>query len=517
MHRPTSSRICSPKANGDSVKSIDSRKRCLLLVPARLPVVLLVSCTLAAAWGDEKDQPLNFVVILVDDLGYMDIGANNPDCFYDTPNVDRLAASGMRFTDGYAANPVCSPTRYSLMTGKYPSRVDATNYFSGRRSGRFQPALLNDKMPLEEITLAELLKQQGYATFFAGKWHLGPSEDYFPQNRGFDVNIGGHKIGGPYTGKRYFAPFENPQMEEESPAGEHLPARLSRDTASFIQDHKDEPFLAYLAFYSVHTPLMGRPDLVDKYEQRAKDVLGEEFADEEQVFPNGKPRKVRILQKHAVYAAMVEAMDAAVGTVLDAIEDAGVADRTVVFFTSDNGGLSTSEGSPTSNLPLRGGKGWVYEGGIREPWIIRYPAVTQPGSVSNEMMCSIDLFPTIATAAGVQLEHQVDGVDLLPALQGSSLERDALYWHYPHYSNQGGIPGGAIRIGDFKLFERYEDGRVHLYDLAKDIGERNDLASKMPERVRDMRTKLHQWYQEVDAKFLQSKDGNVAWRPDFVR
>lgn len=463
--------------------------------------------------GSASTKPMNFVVILVDDLGYMDIGANNSDCFYETPNVDRLAASGMRFTDGYAANPVCSPTRYSLMTGKYPSRVDATNFFSGRRPGTYNPAPLSDKMPLTEITLAQMLKQKGYATFFAGKWHLGPTEEYFPQNRGFDINIGGHVKGGPYTGKKYFAPFENPQMKEESPEGEHLPARLSREAASFIKAHRNEPFLTYLSFYSVHTPLMGRPDLVKKYRKKSEKVLGEEFAAEEQIFPNGRDRRVRILQKHAVYGAMVEAMDAAVGTVLDAIDEAGVADHTMVVFTSDNGGLSTSEGSPTSNLPLRGGKGWVYEGGIREPWIVRYPGVAQPGSQSNEMMCSIDLYPTVAKAAGVELRHDVDGIDLLPALKGGKLKRDALYWHYPHYSNQGGIPGGAIRSGNFKLFERYEDGRVHLYDLSKDIGEKNDLADQMPERVDAMRTKLHQWYEEVDAKFLQPKDGKLPWKP----
>lgn len=465
---------------------------------------------------DGKLRTPNVVVILVDDLGYMDIGANNPNCFYDTPNINRLADSGMRFTNGYAANPVCSPTRYSLMTGKYPSRVDATNFFSGRRAGKYNPAPLSDHMPLTEVTLAQMLKDQGYATFFAGKWHLGPTEEYFPQNRGFDINVGGHKIGGPYTGKRYFAPFENPQMAQESPEGDHLPARLSRDTAAFIKEHRDEPFLAYLSFYSVHTPLMGRPDLVAKYNQRAEQIEGEEFADEEQALPTDKPRKVRVIQKHAVYAAMVEAMDLAVGTVLDAIEEAGIQEETIVVFTSDNGGLSTSEGSPTSNLPLRGGKGWVYEGGIREPWIIRYPGVTKPGAVSDEMICSIDLFPTVANAAGAKLSHVVDGVDLLPALGGEALDRDTLFWHYPHYSNQGGIPGGAVRTGNYKLFERYEDGRVHLYDLSKDIGEQVDLASEMPERVREMRSRLHRWYRDVDAKFLQPKDGNQPWQPDSL-
>tara|TARA_R110002049_G_scaffold72490_6_gene187392 strand:+ start:77387 stop:78655 length:1269 start_codon:yes stop_codon:yes gene_type:complete len=418
----------------------------------------------------------------------------------------------MRFTDGYAANPVCSPTRYSMITGKYPTRVGATNFFSGKRSGTFAPAPLNDNMPLEEITIAAALKSKGYATFFAGKWHLGESEAYYPQNRGFDVNIGGHKRGGPYTGKKYFAPFENPQMQHESPAGDHLPDRLARDTASFIKDHHDEPFLAYLAFYSVHTPLIGRPDLVRKYEEKAKSVSGEEFADEEQVFGD-QPRKVRVLQKHAVYAAMVEAMDQAVGKVLQQLEDSGLADNTIVILTSDNGGLATSEGLPTSNLPLRGGKGWVYEGGIREPWIVRYPGVTEPGAVSAEPICSIDVFPTIAAAANLPVRHLVDGIDIRPALQGGSLDRESLFWHYPHYSNQGGIPGGAIRQGKFKLIERYEDGRVHLYDLDADIGESNDLAADMPDRVDKMRKRLHDWYQTVDAQFLQPKDGRKPWNP----
>ncbi len=476
------------------------------LLSSLLSILLLISGSIFAK------EP-NVVVFLVDDLGYMDIGANNPDCFYETPNIDRLADSGMRFTDGYAANPVCSPTRYSLMTGKYPTRVQATNFFSGKRSGKFNPAPLVDDMAAEEITIAEVLKTKGYTTFFAGKWHLGHSEELYPQGQGFDINIGGWARGGPYTGKKYFAPFENPQMEVESPEGEHLPARLARDTAEFIEANKDQPFLAYLSFYSVHTPLQGRPDLVEKYKARAAEIAGDQFDDEEQVFGD-KQRQVRVLQKHAVYAAMVEAMDEAVGTVLDQLDASGVANNTIVVFTSDNGGLSTSEGSPTSNLPLRGGKGWVYEGGIREPWIIRYPGVTEPGSVSEEMICSIDLFPTVAAAAGIEIGHLVDGIDLTPALRGESLDRQSLYWHYPHYSNQGGIPGGAIREGNYKLFERYEDGRIHLYDLENDIGEQNDLAAEKPELVQEMRKRLHEWYEEVDAKFLQEKDGNTPWRPE---
>ncbi len=471
----------------------------------------LLGCV-AVASDKHHSKPPNFVVILVDDLGFMDIGANNPNCFYDTPNIDGLASSGMRFTDGYAANPVCSPTRYSLMTGKYPTRVEATNFFTGNRSGKFRPASLINKMPLNEITIAQLLKGKGYSTFFAGKWHLGPSEEYYPQNRGFDVNVGGHKAGGPYLGNKYFGPFKNPQMEVESKKGDHLPDRLARDTATFIDENKDKPFLAYLAFYSVHTPLIGRPDLVEKYKAKAAKITGVEFGDEEQVLGD-KPRKVRLLQKHAVYAAMVEAMDQAVGKVLKQLDDSGVAENTIVVFTSDNGGLSTSEGLPTSNLPLRGGKGWVYEGGIREPWIVRYPGLTKPGSSCSEPICSIDLFPTVAAAAGAKFSHAIDGVDIQPALKGQTLDRDALFWHYPHYSNQGGFPGGAIRRGDFKLVERYEDGRVHLYNLKNDIGETKDLANALPDKTKTMKKQLHAWYKSVNAKFLREKNDKMPWRP----
>ena len=476
-----------------------------------LPTILVI---LIGQFSGEvaADERPNFLVIVVDDLGYMDVGFNNPNCFYETPAIDAFAKTGMCFTDGYAANPVCSPTRYSLLTGKYPTRVGATNFFSGKRSGKFNPAPLNNNMPLEDITIAEALHENDYATFFAGKWHLGETEAFYPQHQGFDINIGGHKRGGPYTGKKYFAPFKNPQMEIESPAGDHLPDRLARDTAAFIDANKEKPFLAYLSFYSVHTPLMGRPDLVKKYKRKAAKISGEAFAKEEQVF-GPKPRDVRVLQKHAVYAAMVEAMDEAVGKVLQQLEDSGVADNTVVIFTSDNGGLSTSEGSPTSNMPLRGGKGWVYEGGIREPWVIRYPGVTKAGSESEQPISSIDLYPTIAAAAGIGVDHVIDGVDLRPALEGESLDRQSLFWHYPHYSNQGGIPAGAIREGNFKLIERYEDGRVQLFDLLKDVGERNDLAESMPDRVNDMRQRLHDWYKTVDAKFLQPKGDRVPWQP----
>lgn len=455
----------------------------------------------------------SYLLFLVDDLGYADIGAYNPNTFYETPHIDKLAASGMRFTDGYAANPVCSPTRFGIQTGRYPTRKDATNFFSGKRAGKYLPAPLHDRLDHEEITIAEALKEQGYATYFAGKWHLGPSEEFWPKHHGYDVNIGGFSRGGPYGGKKYFSPYGNPRMSD-GPDGEHLPDRLATETCKFIEQNQKKSFFAMLSFYSVHTPLIGRPDLVEKYRQKAQRIAGQEFGKEEQVFGKGE-RRVRILQKHAVYAAMVEAMDQAVGKVLQKIEDLGLQDEVVVCFTSDNGGLSTSEGSPTSNLPLRGGKGWIYEGGIREPFLIRWPGVTQAGSVSHTPVMSTDFFPTFVKAAGGTLNHQIDGVDLMPLLKGGSLHRKALYWHYPHYSNQGGFPAGAIRMGNWKLVERYEDGRVHLYDLKNDIGEMQDVKNRHPQKVRLLREKLHAWYQEVGAKFLREKEGSVKpWKPE---
>jgi arylsulfatase A-like enzyme len=471
--------------------------------------------------GPRRGSPSNVLVIVVDDLGYMDIGANNPDCFYETPNLDRLAAQSLRCTDGYAACPVCSPTRYSLLTGRYPARGAVTNWFMGTRAERFRPAEANDRMALEEVTLAELLRERGRATMFAGKWHLGPSEPFWPEHQGFDVNRGGWSGGGPYGGKQYFSPYGNPRLVD-GPDGEHLPARLAAETGRFLEQHRDRPFLAWLSFYSVHTPLMGRPDLVAKYEAKLRAMpapsdAAPEFGDEEQAFLSDQPRKVRRLQRHAVYAAMVEAMDQAVGQVLNKLDELGLTDDTIVVFTSDNGGLSTSEGSPTSNLPLRGGKGWMYEGGIRAPWLWRVPGVTSAGATSAVPFSSVDLLPTLLELLGAApVPHAIDGVSIAPVLRGAvpaELRERPLFWHYPHYGNQGGFPAAAVRRGDWKLIERLEDGRVHLFDLAHDIGEQRDLAAEQPERTAQLRRLLHDWYRTIGARFLRAKDGVEPWRP----
>ena len=488
-------------------------------IPCAVSFFVLVSLVDANSCFAEAKHP-NVVFVLVDDLGYMDIGANNPATFYETPNIDRLASTGMRFTNGYAANPVCSPTRYSIMTGKYPSRVDATNFFAGKRGGRFLPAPLNDRMPLEEVTLAEMMQASGYTTFFAGKWHLGPTEDFWPEQQGFDINVGGHRAGGPFKAGKYFSPYGNPRLQD-GPPGEHLTERLADETVKFIRDHHHQPFLAYLAFYSVHTPLMAPRERVSKYQEKAERLgltNAKAFGDEEQVWPEAKPRQVRTLQSHATYAAMVESMDTAVGKILKTLDELELADNTIVCLTSDNGGLSTSEGSPTSNFPLRGGKGWLYEGGIREAFMIRAPGVTEPGSTCDAPVMSIDFYPTLAELSGIENESEqtVDGISLVSLLRGDGgSERSSLYWHYPHYSNQGGFPGGAIRTGPWKLIERYEDGRRHLYDLEQDIGETTDLADKHPEMVQQMTEELHSWYATVEAKFLRPRPkGPQPWSPD---
>lgn len=448
------------------------------------------------------DRRPNVVFILVDDLGCRDLGCFGS-TFYDTPNVDRLAATGMKFTQAYAACPVCSPTRASIMTGKYPQRLGITDYISPNRSNqperwprktRLLPAPYSDRLSLDETTLGEAFKAADYATFFAGKWHLGPA-GYYPEDQGFDINKGGLEWGSPSAGRKYFSPYGNPKLKD-GPPGESLPARLGQETAAFIEAHRSQPFFAYLSFYSVHIPLMAPDPLVKKYEAKASRLkpAGPQWGKEGKL-------NVRLVQGQPVYAAMVEAMDNAVGTVLNKLDELGLADRTLVVFMSDNGGVATAQGHPTANAPLRAGKGWLYEGGVREPMIIRAPGTTARGSTCQTPVISTDFYPTLLELAGLPQRPQqhLDGRSLVPLLRGGSLEHEPLFWHYPHYGGQGGAPGGAIRDGDWKLIDWYEDGRRELFNLHDDPGEHHNLADAHPNKVRKLAAKLDAWRNTVHA------------------
>ena len=457
--------------------------------------VLLLSPSLQAA-----DRP-NIVFFLVDDLGQRDLGCYGS-TFYETPNLDQLAKDGMLFTDAYAACPVCSPTRASVLTGQWPQRTGITDYIGAptepekwKRNTKLLPATYADRLALDAPTLAKAMKGAGYATFFAGKWHLGP-EGWWPENQGFDINRGGIDRGGPYGGKKYFSPYGNPRLSD-GPEGEHLPDRLATETGEFMEANRDKPFFAYYSFYDVHTPLMARADLLKKYEAKRERLgLTEAWGREGE-------RDVRLVQEHAVYAAMVEAMDLAVGKVLAKIDELELREKTLVIFTSDNGGLSTSEGWPTSNLPLRGGKGWMYEGGIREPLIVRWPKVVEAGSICDTPVSSPDFFPTLLEATGSKPANDqlMDGLSLIPLFKKGKLPERALFWHYPHYGNQGGAPGAAIRRGDFKLIEWFEDDRLELFNLGIDPGEKSDLSSEQSALASELRTELHAWQKEIGAKF----------------
>ncbi len=425
----------------------------------------------------------NVVLILLDDFGWTDLACYGSK-YYQTPEVDKLAAEGMRFTQAYASCPVCSPTRAALLTGKYPARLHLTDFIPGERDPikhrLLRPEFLQ-QLPLEETTIAELLSAAGYHCAAVGKWHLG-AEGYEPQRQGFATALGGIERG---SVQSHFAPYfpdgrKLPGLEQ-APAGEYLADRLTAEAEKFLEANRSHPFFLYLPHYAVHTPIQGKSDLIAKYRQV----------------------KPTTLQRNPEFAAMVENMDQNVGRILRKLDQLGVAANTLVIFPSANGGLATS-GMPTNlpatnNAPLREGKGYLYEGGIRVPLVVRWPGKVRPGSVSSQPTSSIDLFATIAEACGVSPPQSVDGVSLVPVLSGKPLDREALYWHYPHYSPQGGKPGAAIREGNYKLIEFYEHGRRELFDLAADASENNNLVERQPELVERLARKLAAWREDVKA------------------
>ncbi len=451
----------------------------------------------------EKKQP-NFVFILVDDLGWADVKCNYPESFYDTPNINQLAENGVRFTNAYAANPVCSPTRAALMTGKHPNRVNITDWIPGNNP-KNRPLLGSEdgtELELKEITLAEKLKENGYKTCFIGKWHLG-DEGFFPENQGFDINIGGHHKGSPPGG--YYSPYKNPKLTD-GPDGEYLTDRLTDESIKFIKENQDNPFFLYLAFYTVHTPIQASKKHIEKYEAKREGLNLTEV-------PHKKEGDgwTKSLQENAAFASMAAAMDENVGRVLSTLKEQGLDENTWVIFTSDNGGLSTlyRKNAPTSNGPLRAGKGWCYEGGIRVPLIITGPNIFEPGRVVDQPAISMDYFTTILNIAGVEHANN-DGVNLLPILaKNGTIDRDELFWHYPHYHGSAWKPGSALRKGDWKIVVHYEDNRTELFNLADDPGETTNLAGQNPTKVAELKKIL-------DAKLADSGAKFPEMNPDYI-
>lgn len=456
-----------------------------------IPTIALL--VLANSIASGKTVRTNIVLFLIDDLGWKDVGCNGSS-YYQTPNIDRLAQEGVRFTNAYAACALCSPTRAAILTGKYPARLLLTDWLpSGRwnpkaklREGRFVRAL-----PMEEFTLAEALRQAGYRTASIGKWHLGSEPFSLPQHHGFDINIAGNGHGAPGN---YFFPYDGDwaipttglrakwNVLPDGQPGEYLTDRLTDEAVTFIRKNRDRPFFLYFPHYAVHTPLQAKPEMIAQYEKIAEDQR------------QGKP----------AYAAMVESMDQSIGRVMDTLRELGLEQNTVVIFTSDNGGFYNA----TSNAPLRANKGAYYEGGIRVPLVIKWPGVVQPGRVCPEPVISTDLYPTCLSAARLPLRSRqhMDGVDLKPLLAGdaTTLGREALYWHYPHYNNHpSSVPSSVIRKGPWKLIETFDPEGVELYNLAEDLSEARNLASERTDLVKELRGRLDAWRRDVGAEMMR--------------
>lgn len=448
---------------------------------------LIVITALICLTSCSEPQKPNIVLFVVDDLGWTDVGCFGSD-LYQTPNIDQLALGGMKFTNAYASCTVCSPTRASIMTGKYPARLHCTDWIDGHKKPFAKKKVPNWTMflDLEENTLAEALKTEGYSTIHLGKWHLGENEKYWPGNQGFDINIGGYNTGGPKgVGKPYFSPYGNPRMTD-GPEGEYLTERLANEAVSYLDNRKDnsDPFFMNFWFYNVHGPHFAVEEKVEKYKA-----------------------KVKVGAKHTnpTYAAMVEHVDEAIGKVLQKLKDNGEYDNTIIIFTSDNGGLIGRNKTITSNAPLRHGKGGIYEGGVRVPFIAYWADKIQGGISNATPIISTDIYPTLLgliNATEVPNENtSFDGVDLSNVLlEKGEVNREAIYWHYPHYHIEGAKPYSAIRKGDWKLIQVFESDSLELYNLAEDIGEQNNIAERNPKIVNDLLDDLNNWREKVGAQ-----------------
>jgi arylsulfatase A-like enzyme len=489
-----------------------------------LLVISGMSSAAQAAAPAQRTTPPNIVFILADDLGWSDTTLYGTTRLYQTPNIERLAERGMRFTQAYAANPLCSPTRASILSGLYPGRIGMTLPSGGAAQEIFKSTLPSEARPWSKVvepvsvtrlkyeytTLAEVLHEAGYRTAHFGKWHVG-REPYDPLHRGFDVDIPHTpNIGTPRGG--YLAPWRfitDPRYQ--GAPGEHIEDRLSAEAAKFIHENKDRPFFVNYWTYSVHSPWSAKPELVAKYRKRVD---------------HSSP------QHSPLFAAMVQSMDEGVGRILDAIDQAGVADKTIIVFFSDNGGYcwpgpaglkdtGSEDGLPaTSNAPLRGGKANLWEGGTREPMVVVWPGKTKPNSRTDALFCSVDFYPTLLEMAGIARKpgQRLDGVSQAPVLLGTGMPRDAVYCYFPHYAlgNGNGLPGVWARRGDWKLIRYFCDGpglkdRFELYNLKEDIGETRDLAADHPDRVRELSVLIDKHLEDIHALLPKP---NPAYRPD---
>lgn len=446
----------------------------------------------------QPKQP-NVLFILVDDLGKRDLSYEGSK-YYETPNVDKLASISTNFCNGYAACQVCSPSRAAIMTGKAPARLKITDWIGAAtgenwrkqgRSDKLLPAAYELELPKEEVTLAEAFKSKGYSTFFAGKWHLGGLGSH-PEDHGFEINIGGNDKGSPMGG--FFDPYTNPNLSNREP-GENLSMRLAKETASFVESTNGKPFFAFLSFYAVHGPIQTTEERWEKYRKKA---LKNEV--KEQGFGMERNLPIRLYQDNPVYAGLVEQMDLAVGHVLDALEKAGLDKNTIVVFTSDNGGVASGDAYATSNSPLRGGKGYQWEGGIKEPYLIKVPWAKTPKEVKTPVI-GMDFYPTLLDLCGISLKpnQHMDGQSLRPLLEDKKIAERALFWHYPHYGNQGGEPSSIIREGNWKLIYYWENGTSELYELQADPSEQNNVYGAHLQKGQDLKEKLMLWLQETNA------------------
>ena len=443
-----------------------------------------------------EDMKPNVIFILVDDLGWNDLGYTGSK-FYESPNIDTLSNYSFQFTNAYSASPVCSPTRASIMTGKHPSRVNITDWIPGN-DPKDKPLLGPqdlDGLPHEEITIAEELKSSGYNTFYIGKWHLG-SEGSYPEDHGFDINIGGFEKGSPMGG--YYSPYKNPKLSD-GPEGEYLTDRLTNEALGLINNRDArKPFALFLSFYNVHTPIQANLEYVDYFKEKLSKMNDNvvRTRDEGEAL-------TRLNQTDAEYASMVYAVDKNIGKLINGLKDNELYENSLIIFTSDNGGLSTLRRvAPTSVYPLRAGKGWLYEGGIKIPQLIKLPGNIEK-EIVDDITVSYDIFPTILDVAGIRNENEIDGISLIPRLvDKSKIGRENIYWHFPHYHGSLWKPGSAIRSGDWKLIFDYESNESKLFNLKDDPGELNDISNLFNEEKEKLITELEKMKKETNANFV---------------